>query len=74
MGQDLISEFHASIERHLEESRKTWMETESRTAPPPGKLARQAFEGMSLDYLDTLEDLYNKVSSKSTDYSCRNGA
>ncbi|KAI7776597.1 Nucleoside phosphorylase domain protein [Diaporthe eres] len=63
MGQVPISEFHASIERHLEESRKTWVETGSRTAPTPGTLAEIAFEGMSTDYLDALQDLCNKVSA-----------
>lgn len=74
MGKVLVFEFHASIERHLEESRKTWVETGSRIAPTPGTLARLAFEGMSTDYLDALQDLYDKVSGKSVEYPHRNYA
>lgn len=72
MGQVLVSEFHASIERHLEESRKTWVETGSRIAPTPGTLAKVAFEGMSTDYLDALQDLCNKISGKPVKYPHRN--
>jgi hypothetical protein len=65
MELDSILEFHTSIERHLEESKKTWMETGTRTAPTPGCSAKLAFEGMSTDYLEGLQDLHKKISGKS---------
>lgn len=74
MGQLLVSEFCTSIERHMEESRKTWKENGSRIAPTPGTLAKLAFQGMSTDYLDAVQDLCSKVSGKSVKYPHRNYA
>lgn len=65
MGLGFISEFHISIERHLNESKKIWIETGSRTAPTPGTSAKIAFQGMAMDYLGALEDLRDKISGRS---------
>lgn len=74
MGQVLVSEFCISIERHLEESHKTWTDTGSRTAPTPGTSAEIAFKEMPTSYLDGLQDLYNKVFGRSATYPHRNYA
>lgn len=65
MPLDLIAEFHISIEHHLDESKKIWMETGSKTSPTPGRSAKMALEGMSSDYLEGLQDLHNKISCRS---------
>lgn len=74
MGQFLVSEFYASIERHLEESHKTWIETGSKIAPISCTSAKLAFEGTSTDYFGALQDLYDKVSGRSAKYPYRNYA
>lgn len=74
MGQVLVSEFYASIERHLEESRKTWIETGSKIAPTSCTSAKLAFEGTSKNYFDALQDLYNEVSGRSAQYPHKNYA
>lgn len=64
MDQYYISRFSGSIEDHLKESQRIWMETGSRTAPTPGTSAKLAFRGMPKDYLDAIEDLNDKIRGR----------
>ena len=61
MSLGFISEFRISIERNLDESKKTWVESGSRTTSTPGTSAKIAFKEMPTDYLDALKDLHNKI-------------
>lgn len=70
MDQEFIYEFYVSIERHLDESQKIWMETGSKTSLTPGTSAKMALEGMSTDYLDALQDFRNKISGRSFSVCC----
>lgn len=65
MPLDFIAEFYVSIQHHLDESKKIWMETGSKTSITPGKSAKLALETMQSDYLGALQDVHNKLSSKS---------
>lgn len=69
-----LYEVYSSIARHLEESQMTWLQTGSRTAPTPGTSAKRAFEAMSIDYLDALQDLNHKIAGESANTSTMNGA
>lgn len=60
-----IAEFYVSIERHLNESKRIWMKTGSKTSPTPGRSAEMALDAMPSDYLDALQDLHTKISGRS---------
>lgn len=62
MVPSFISDFQISIGRHLDESKKLCIESGSRTASTPGTSAKLAIEEMSIDYLDALENLREKIS------------
>lgn len=73
MDRDSLCEVYNSIARHLEESQRICIETGSSTAPTPGTSAKIAFEAVSIDYLDALQDLKHKIGGESANTSTMNG-
>lgn len=74
MDRGSLNEVYNCIARHLQESRRIWIETGSSTAPTPGTSAKISFEAVPIDYVDALQDLKHKIGGESANNGTMNGA